>query len=321
MKSVGDMFGMPPERFTLQPSSELVQPDCRVGVEIELESLSCWSNAFTERLKPYWNVVEDHSLRNRGREFVTSGDPILFGQDLVTALERFDDVMGEYISDYRLPPATTNRTSVHIHIDARPLTVYQLQRWAILHYVFEEALFQWAGDGRINNNYCLSSKRHKYFQSILRDIISSERTFKEAVSGGQKYAAFNVSSIRKYGSIETRIMRGTYDGKLIKKWINILLSIRKYAIENEFDLSDIPAVASSKGMVQFMHEVFGDLSSEFEFVTDKMILDGVRRVERAIMFNTLAEVSLKFNNQGVRHTDHFDLLISGLAPEMLAVEK
>jgi hypothetical protein len=78
-----------------------------------------------------------------------------------------------------------------------------------------------------------------------------------------RYAAMNLAAIKKYGSIEFRSMRGTMDVDILWQWINALMSIRTFAV-NQANPMDIYEMFMSLGPEDFLKKVLGVWSEHFK---------------------------------------------------------
>ena len=84
------------------------------GIEIEVENVATMVIDAYDR--SYWNVVEDHSLRNNGLEFVSIP---LRGDQIERALTQFNKALPK---EHDFSP----RTSVHIHMNVRDLLISEI---------------------------------------------------------------------------------------------------------------------------------------------------------------------------------------------------
>lgn len=110
------------------------------GIEVEVE------NAGPKELAG-WNIVEDHSLRNRGMEYVTK-----IGKRVHNIFPMLEQLF-KYARENNW--AISDRTSIHVHINVQNLTLDQLNSLIILYTIFERPLFQYAADERRSNVFCV----------------------------------------------------------------------------------------------------------------------------------------------------------------------
>jgi len=181
-----------------------------VGVEIELEKV-----VFRTDIAGTWKAIEDNSLKDAGKEFVTI--PLQF-QYLEVELMRLKEGLKSFNS--------SKRCSVHVHINVRDFTLEELKSFIILYMIFEKSLYNYSGN-RWNNNFCVPLS---FNTDIVRDFLSTLEVgaIKEK---WYKYFGFNLSPIfggesSKIGTIEFRHMVGTLDIPYILNWINLIVSLK-----------------------------------------------------------------------------------------------
>jgi len=260
VKKINNLMGLPADPCKYQPHPSLVS-NTLVGVEIELENVKGFDTE-NSQLRDYWNVVRDGSLRDNGLEFVLSRP--FAGEDLISALNTFDNIISQNGKKLR----TTDRTSVHIHIDVRDMTYAQLLRFISLYTTFEEPLFKVADTGnRKSGIFSTSLDNAEGYLSLLGNegINPSSSSARAKMMNFSKYSACNIGAVQKYGSLEFRGHEGTYDTQRILKWINILLSLRKEAVDNDRDLESIFGDISNQGAEKVFKDIFGKFSDDMMY--------------------------------------------------------
>lgn len=279
--NIRSYFGWSEDPRTYSKDCDLVLPSCLVGVEVELE------NAMDVRVPPLWTAVPDGSLRDHGIEFIFSNP--LFGTDVEAALNN----LHESCLPFKDSISLSYRTSVHVHVNVRDMDFSQLYHMTVLYTILERVLFKYAGEHRANNFYCMPFYRADMHMMDLSSLLNGQ--YQEAVGHMNKYSAFNLTSVGDKGSVEFRHMAGTWDKDKIHKWINILLSIKKYAVENECNPDALMFTVSAKGPEQFLESIFReDLLKELTYrgISDDIML-GVRLAQDIIFgmeaFNTSKE--------------------------------
>lgn len=250
-KPVGDYIKLSPDPTTKVSSTQLVS-NSNVGIEIELEGIpkSVYEHTFS-----YWRIDNDGSLRDGGAEFVFRQP--LAGIDVENALTEFS----KYLSSLRVKPVTSDRTSVHVHLDIRDLTINQLFNLIVIYAFIEKPLMKMCGSSRMDNNYCVPLYKINSDNFLYRiGRLNDERQFTDGVYSfgeSERYSACNLASIAKYGSIEFRGLHGTYDTTEILDWINIILMIKQAAISVEDSFCrDIHNNISKMGAVEVLHHLF-----------------------------------------------------------------
>jgi hypothetical protein len=218
--------GMPPVRV-FKPNKQLVLSDCHIGIEIEVEGRGAIHNSVMDSL--YWQSIEDHSLRNNGRELVLR-QPTM-GDGLIEALDELDNIVDSGRVDY------SSRTSVHVHVDVRDMSVEQLFTLLFFYIYIEKALFNYVDEGREDSNYCipwwkteqLKGSLYNIYKAMTEDNPTSIRD--EIASHMTKYSALNLLAINRFGSVEFRHHYGTHDKHRLLEWINILMSLKEQALK------------------------------------------------------------------------------------------
>lgn len=265
MGKIGHIFGRSPAIIEC-PKGRMVD-STRVGIEIELENTS-----YIPELV-YWEQKGDGSLRN-GTEFV-------FREPL--GGEYVESALAELHSALRTSGASSGwRTSVHVHVDVRDLTVEQLKRFIALYMIFEKPLYRFAGLQRESNIYCMSYHESPVSIARLADCFSSLGGMEVwRVAEQSKYSGINVKALNTFGSVEFRMHEGEWQKTKLWKWVNILLCLRKAAIERDVDVESIIHSYSREG-VNFMRSVFGVFMRCLEYdkgMMDKELRSGARNAE------------------------------------------
>lgn len=248
--------GIKPDTRTFNGDDRLVLPKCYVGVESETEGKRY------SRIQsiPFWNIVEDGSLRD-GAEFVLSNP--LVGEDLISALEVLEDKC-------RRGYKQSVRTSVHIHIDVRDLSAEQLLTFIGLYLIFEKAIYRYHNHkyNREDNIYCLPFYKTNRFLTSLGSLSYLKDTgfdedelpgfLRQSLSQMNKYYGLNVASVFRFGSLEFRHMEGSTKKDAILQWINIIMSMKKYAMSFTGDHTQILQTISASGYKTLTNQVFSD---------------------------------------------------------------
>lgn len=241
--------------------NEFVIPDAKIGIEVELERAQRATNPESTG----WQVKPDHSLRD-GLEFTTDGG--LVGKELSTAIEK----LCAYAMAHKLSEGLP-RASIHIHMDVTDLNGKhdrELLNFMGCCILCEHLLFGFAGDWRAYTGYCdplnFSKDDYKALSVILtRWGEMTPQTIREywrgAPNDGQylsKYQAVNLLPMQTFGTIEFRHLPTTFDPARIKLWINLLLCIKRWAI-NSPHYMNLEIMFSRLGVERFYQSVFGDL--------------------------------------------------------------
>lgn len=255
-EKLGSIFGKPEDVRTYRTDkSQWVLPNQNIGVEVEVENVRQeleQSKQGIELLK-LWTMVPDHSLRDGGLEFTTSGP--LFGDDLDKAIDLLITTGTEF------KWKSSERTGIHVHVDMRDCDQTELLLLSCLYSIVERPLFRWIGESRSENIYCLPWYKA---QENLRHVaalgsISNTDMYHDIVSKIQRYSALNLASLGKYATVEFRHMDTQLDASRIKTWINLLMCMKKYTREFYKDHDNpqqLLATFSGLGPRKFAEAVF-----------------------------------------------------------------
>lgn len=207
-------------------------PKCFIGLEVEVERLN---NCI--EFSPLWTLTKDNSLRENGLEFVSRP---LRGRLIESALQDLDSYLTKCHPNHNF----SDRTSVHVHLNVRHMDLDQVVNFILLYMALEPLFFKYTENipntNRRENNYCVPVEECRSSTNLTKSLakfISTGSTgaFKETASLWYKYTAFNLLPIESLGTIEFRHMGGTKDTKLIMSWVNMILSLRRYAREHSFE--------------------------------------------------------------------------------------
>lgn len=227
MSTIAERFGH--SSFTETPSAHpQILGTNKVGVEVELEDLP--STSFSSE---FWRVTHDGSLRNNGVEFVMDG--CFGGADLFHAAVALDT----YLTSRH--PDGNWRCSTHVHMDVRSFNTHQLKNLILINTVYEKLLFRISGFHRYTNNFCASMGYMQNQMELLAGIWHAEDSifFDVLMSSWDKYSAFNLLPIQRFGSVEFRSSAAEWrKGKLVRL-CNRFLALHKLAEEWEGTHDDL----------------------------------------------------------------------------------
>ena len=103
------------------------------GIEVEVENVPNPRVQYFHR--PYWGLTADNSLRNNGVEFVSLP---LKGYQVEAAPKQLANSLPK---EHQF----SERTSVHIHMNVRDLTIEQIVNLMLIYTSLENLLFNWTG--------------------------------------------------------------------------------------------------------------------------------------------------------------------------------
>jgi len=196
-----------------------------IGIEIEAEGTNLVSDAFNDQ--SVWSVHDEGSLRN-GVEYVLRAP--LEIEDLRNAMKLWDELTKKAKFDQSI------RTSVHIHFNACRRSPAELYKVLTVYWLVENLLVELNGRDRVGNLFCLRLSDAENMVDQIVDEIRRENYF-QTWTEEFRYSAVNLSSLRKFGSLEYRFIKGLTDSKLILEWVECLRQLMNVSLEFESPLA------------------------------------------------------------------------------------
>jgi hypothetical protein len=246
------------------PPFPLKNNDTYVGIEVEVERVFRTGGILALNDTYLWSNIEDGSLRNNGREFVSipvKGINIQFAiNQLHSTLTKEKSCIGHEFTD---------RTSVHVHMNVRDLTCKQLMNLILTYLVVEPLLYEFVGGDRAKNIFCVPLTQ----SSMLRDLAKmfyrleskNDAALLDMFGRWQKYTGLNLTPVTNYGTIEYRHMCGTCDETVLSQWLNLILAIKNFAISTEYESNKarILNMNTTSEYSMYVHEIFGNDTNQF----------------------------------------------------------
>lgn len=234
------------QQVTVKDPYSFTDKKSLIGVEVEVENvLRIDPNIF---LGEMWQVIDDHSLRNSGREFKTR--PI--------AIEYIERALIRLLSGLNPDIDFSPRTSIHVHQDVRGMELRQVLGLLFTYAVCESLLFKFAGLGRKRSIYCVP-----IVQTELLDIFRKQdkiiRYLQTIGEWWPKYTALNLNPISTFGTVEYRHLGGTDNLGKILAWIDLIsrLKIWAYKVPYETIVARISDLNTNSQYQSFIDDVFG----------------------------------------------------------------
>lgn len=213
-------FGLSPVKvWTTNKVVPLENPDPSLiyGVELEIE------NCHADMAVPGLTETQDGSLRNNGLEFV--GAPMTYSH-LAYVLNAF------FCKNRELSEVNySERCSVHIHTNAQDLSFEQLATLLMVYQVCEGVLFNYIGDDRDKNIFCVPWSETQLSYKTLSRILADDD---HALRDWQKYTALNLLPLSTQGTLEWRHMAGTYNVARILQWCRMIGRMYSYTRQFTF---------------------------------------------------------------------------------------
>lgn len=224
-----------------------------LGVEIECEGANLQIPS-----EQFWNTEADGSLR--GRFPSESAEYVLKGPQSVEFTKKALIHLNEIQKDAQLK--FSFRTSVHVHCNMQDATEDQILNTMYTYFLIENTLLRYCGDVRIGNRFCLRlGDAEELLVYIKHFIIHGFDGLRQIDENRVRYAALNMASLRKYGSLEFRGMRGTMDPEVLFPWIDAIANLKKYAMSKK-DIVEIHKEFREHG-VNFIWRVLGEDAERF----------------------------------------------------------
>jgi hypothetical protein len=269
--TIGQIFGVGfpvCKRFTKSVELECSNKQLVYGVELEIENTQ-GSDWVIEGM----HGEEDGSLRNNGYEYITT--PMTFSH-LAYCLQRF--FAHSRVDDVNY----SDRCSVHVHANCVDLTVDQLSTVVMLYQTFEKILFEFIGNDRDKNIFCVPWSETQLNYGAVSRIANGSFEPRQ----WQKYTALNLIPLRTLGTIEFRHMAGTSDLDRILRWCNLIGCLFYFASENEFAKvkEEIIKLNTNSFYRLFLEKVFTRWSNLLlSPKLDELLEDGVLQMKYSVL--------------------------------------
>lgn len=234
----------------------------RVGIEIEVERIAQMIDIGATANPPTWEIKGDGSLRNGGVEFVSHA---------LTNEQVLDSIASVYawFAVNKAAPDFSWRTSVHVHLDVRHLTLSQLQNLLLLYILFEEALFEFASPDRREQNIFCTPLTRTHYESLsmllnegsARDRDTFLRAWRVCAGAFGKYSALNINHISDFGTVEFRHLRGDTSPSQLGDWTALIMQLGKAAseVDREWINQNIKELNTTSDYRRFSEEIFGNI--------------------------------------------------------------
>lgn len=237
-----------PKFHTAPKSGHSVNPSKRfIAAEIEVAGVDqTTEDDVVSPVVKKWEgaIVRDGSLPDTGFEINTApanGD--LYIQQIKEITDSIAQKKG----------FVNNQCGLHVHIDARDFTYYDIRKLVILYAKIEDALYSIVAKSRKESQYCIpcgkklvrnldknlipKDNEKQIIKNIYGDTYENTRNVRHDKYNQSRYNALNLHSWVYRGTIECRMHHGTINFNKIKNWGILWAGILDYAYENtEADL-------------------------------------------------------------------------------------
>lgn len=234
-----------PNLFSSRPFT-IQNPKTLVGIEVEVENVMAIDPNIGLML---WQMKEDGSLRNNGREFVTPGAiPCSLVEPALKLL--FNGLNPDI--DF------SNRTSIHVHVDVRQLTLQQIVALLLTYLTVENLLFKFVGNSRRTNIFCTPISE----TGIIEGVSADPKKFIHSIQNTwMKYTGLNLLPIANFGSVEFRHMPGTNNVNKLLAWVDMITRLKQFVYRFQYDeiVQTIMTLNSNSRYRQYVELIFGDM--------------------------------------------------------------
>ena len=255
----------------------------KFGIEVEVENFNL---NLEEVPTKYWNATSDSSLKVHGVEFVSR---ILKYEDIPEALNVLFSV-----KDFASKKATFGpRTSIHIHSDATWMnSMQQVVPLIFVYLLAEDLMYAFVEPHRRKNIFCVKTKETTYLRNVFNaGDLTPNNTY--------KYAGFNLASLFQHGTVEFRMLEGTYDTEKILKWIKFIDAFQQYARTMPGGLDFKREVKIPEYATEVIKSVFSD--DFYESQIDQSIASGIEYFRYLVA----PGLSSKQHNYFLENSDEF----------------
>lgn len=183
------------------------------GVELEIEDVRGCPDYCG------FNVTEDGSLRNNGKEFISPP------WESKTIIDGFKKLHSKLIHTPSKPQPFSDRTSIHVHINCLDLNQEQVKSIVLWYALFEPVFFAMCAPNRKNNIHCVPLDQTTLCENY-------RRTLPLFVQKWSKYTALNLLPLSAQGTIEFRHMEGHNDTARFEAWLLTLENLWSYGKSN-----------------------------------------------------------------------------------------
>ncbi len=268
-----------------------------------------------------WSFHGENSLRFCGFEYVLNPP-----QEKDKALKKTADLLellNKHSEQHQIPITNSIRTSWHVHFNAGNYKFLDVVNFACLYWILEPILSPFAGEHRQGNLFCLRLKDASWIRNLLQECIVKRTAWDSALFNEHyRYSSINFNSLSKFGTLESRLMRGTTDFKEVETWVNSLDALRKFALRYENPLQLKSDFFDKYNASEFPYEVFG---SEYKnlakfFTKDFSVQKEVRAGFMEVLPILTAHDSFDFREEAEKEAErlkkvkeHYNQLIGGPA--------
>lgn len=175
-----------------------------------------------------WRTEMDGSLRD-GLEYVSFPlKPEQVKGAIVSLHKHIKDQGGKVRYSFRC--------STHVHINVLDMSENEVMTMMFLYMMYENVFMNFVAPERVGNRFCLRFQDAQALTNELcRFFMTAPGGLRGAIIGlhqeNLKYAALNLYTLRKYGTLEFRALEGCSDEKRIHNWVTAIVKLREQAVK------------------------------------------------------------------------------------------
>ena len=199
-------------------------PRCGSYVYDEDGMFYCADCSWLKKYEPNtkWSWHEDSSIDDRRGNGLEVVSPILSGSKGLYAVKK----VAKALEDAGI--SANNTCGLHVHVDARDLTLYDLVNTLRRYDEYENKIDALMPNIRVGNCFCLSTKLD--VKNILSHLPKENTKNKDTIrrflerNFNDRYRKLNLSAYLVHGTIEFRQHEGTVDSTTIVNWIRFCVN-------------------------------------------------------------------------------------------------
>ena len=225
-----EITGLAPAAFPV--AGVVLSANHLLGIEVEMESVT--NVAPCARHMTHWDIKEDGSLRDNGREFVLRRP--LTGSDLEEAIGQYFHAKS-FASSMDWSPS--HRCGIHIHSDVRDLTTLQYGRLLALSMMLDDYFFEkFDSEWRKGINFCRGVKYDNRMIMLSKNLMTNERQTNVVLGNAErtKYMSLNLCRVVDLGSIEYRHFTSELTQDQMIKLCDDIQHLKKFAMLENLNL-------------------------------------------------------------------------------------
>jgi len=198
----------------------------KFGIEIEMEGRNLPEKDTTcNQTEGVWSYHQDGSLRGESAEYVFT-TPL--NRD--KAHKAVDDLFKLFDSHRsRLEPSY--RTSTHVHVNVSDLTWIKVCNLITLWCIVETLAISWCAPRRSGNLFCIPFSASSDSLTALSYGLENYNQHPDLNEQRLKYAALNIYTLRKFGTLEFRALEGLSSPDKLYVWLDFIENLYNRALE------------------------------------------------------------------------------------------